>query len=73
MLDEDFVSKLLAAFGKINGEIDEKGGEFDFRYALVDYLFRDVLGWTRKAGEGHLKIERERKDILFKRCIYTIL
>jgi len=65
MLDEDFVSKLLAAFGKIKGEIDEKGGEFDFRYALVDYLFRDVFGWTRKAGEGHLKIERERKDILF--------
>ena len=65
MLDEEFISKILEAFGKINGEIDEKGGEFDFRYALVDYLFRDVLGWSRKTGEGHFKIERERKDILF--------
>ena len=34
-------------------------------YTLVDYLFRNVLGWSRKEGEGHFKIERERKDILF--------
>jgi len=65
MSETEFVSKVLEAFSKIKGEIDEKGGEFDFRYALVDYLFRDVLGWSRKAGGGHFKIERERKDILF--------
>jgi len=65
MSETEFVSKVLEAFSKIKGEIDEKGGEFDFRYQLVDYLFRDVLGWGQKEGEGHFKVERERKDILF--------
>lgn len=65
MSETEFVSKVLEAFSKIKGEIDEKGGEFDFRYRLVDYLFRDVLGWGQKEREGHFKVERERKDILF--------
>ncbi len=39
MSETEFVSKVLGAFSKIKGEIDEKGGEFDFRYTLVDYLF----------------------------------
>ena len=65
MFETEFVSKVLEAFSKIKGEIDEKGGEFDFRYRLVDYLFRDVLGWGQKEREGHFKVERERKDILF--------
>ena len=32
MSETVFVSKVLGAFSKIKGEIDEKGGEFDFRY-----------------------------------------
>jgi len=60
-----FVSKVLDAFSKIKEEIDEKGGEFDFRYRLVDYLFKDILGWLGKEGEGLFKWERERKDVLF--------
>ena len=63
--EREIVSKIVEAFSKIKEEIDEKGGEFDFRYALVEYLFRDVFGWTREEGKGHLKIERERKDVLF--------
>jgi len=52
----------LEAFSKIKGEIDDKRGEFNFRYRLVDYHFKDVLGWSGKEGEGHFKWERERKD-----------
>lgn len=63
--EENFINKVLAAFSKIKSEIDEEGGEFDFRYALVDHLFRDVFGWMREEGKGHFRIERERKDILF--------
>lgn len=64
-LEGEFVSKAVEAFAKIKGEIDEKSGEFDFRYSLADYFLKDVLGWTREEGKGHFKIERERKDILF--------
>ena len=41
--EREIVSKIVEAFSKIKEEIDEKGGEFDFRYALVEYLFRDVV------------------------------
>ena len=65
MFEPEFVSKVLEAFSKIKGETDEKGGEFNFRYRLADYLFRDVLGWSRKAGDGHFNVEDDRKDLLF--------
>ena len=60
----EFISNILEAFGKIKAEIDKKGGEFDFRYSLADYLLKEVLGWTRDEGKGHFKIERERKDVI---------
>jgi type I restriction-modification system DNA methylase subunit len=65
MSETEFVSKVLEAFSKIKGETDEKGGEFDFRYRLAVYLFRDVLGWSREAGKGHFNFEDDRKDLLF--------
>ncbi|UYZ39531.1 MAG: N-6 DNA methylase [Candidatus Methanospirare jalkutatii] len=64
MFDRDFVSKVCEAFAKIRAEIDERGGEFDFRHSFANYLLGEVLGWTRNEGEGHYKIERERKDII---------
>ena len=64
MFDRDFVSKVCEAFAKIRAEIDERGGEFDFRHSFANYLLGEVLEWTRNEGEGHYKIERERKDII---------
>lgn len=60
MFDRDFVSKVCEAFAKIRAEIDEKGGEFDFRHSFANYLLGKVLGWTRNEGEGHYKIDRKR-------------
>ncbi len=71
----DFVQKTVDAFSKIKGEIDEKGGELDFRYSLATCFLRDVLGWTRKKGEGHF-VTREREDILLfddsNRCVALV-
>ncbi|MCX2819046.1 N-6 DNA methylase [Haladaptatus sp. F3-133] len=55
---------MYEAFVKVSEEIDEEGSEFDFRYSLVDHLFTDALGWTREEGEGHVKFEEDRKDVL---------
>jgi hypothetical protein len=48
---EEFIPNILEAFGKIKAEIDEKGGEFDFRYSFADYFLKEVLGWTREEGD----------------------
>jgi len=64
LLDSEFVNKLLAAFKEIDEEIDKGGGEFDYRYSFADHILKDVLGWTRKMGEGHFRVEKERKDIV---------
>ena len=52
------------AIVSLHGEIREEGGEFDFRYSLVDHLFTDALGWSRTEGEGHVNFEDDRKDVL---------
>ena len=48
---EEFISNILEAFSKIKAEIDEKGEEIDFRYSLVDYFLKEVLGWMREEGD----------------------
>ena len=55
---------LHQAIVALHEEIREEGGEFDFRYSLVDHLFTDALGWSRKVGEGHVNFEDDRKDLL---------
>ena len=71
----DFVKDVIDAFSKLKREIDEKGGELDFRYSLADCVLRNVLGWGRKKGEGHFVI-RELEDILLfddqNRCVALI-
>jgi hypothetical protein len=74
-MPRDFVKDVLDAFSKIGREIDEKGGEHDFRFSLADRLLREVLGWGRKKGEGHF-VTRELEDILLfddsNRCVAII-
>lgn len=70
-----FIEKVIEAFSKLKGEIDEKRGELDFRHSLANYFLRDVLGWGRKKGEGHYEI-RELEDIRlfdsYNRCVALI-
>ncbi|WGI17955.1 N-6 DNA methylase [Methanonatronarchaeum sp. AMET-Sl] len=61
---QNFPKKVFDSFSEIYEEIDESGGEFDFRYSLAKSFLEGVLGWKRKKGEGHFKVEEERKDIL---------
>ncbi len=61
---DEFISKIFEAFQKIDNEIDKEGGEFDYRFSLSKHILEDLLGWTRKEGEGHFRIEEERKDII---------
>jgi type I restriction-modification system DNA methylase subunit len=63
-MSDDFLSQVHEAFVNVKEEIDEEGSEFDFRYSLVDHLFTDALGWRRNEGEGHVKFEEDRKDVL---------
>ena len=63
-MSDTLVPKLHRAIVALHGEIREEGGEFDFRYSLVDHLFTDALGWSRTEGEGHVNFEDERKDVL---------
>ncbi|WEL27343.1 Eco57I restriction-modification methylase domain-containing protein [Haloferax volcanii] len=64
---DDFVSDVRDALVSISEEIDEEGGEFDFRYSLVDHLFVNALGWTREEGQGHVRVgvRGDRNDVLF--------
>ncbi|MBU4491822.1 MAG: type I restriction enzyme HsdR N-terminal domain-containing protein, partial [Euryarchaeota archaeon] len=64
MSEFEFLDRLLAALSRIREEITEGGGEFDFRYSLSRHLIEGVLIWSRKKGEGHFEIEKERKDIV---------
>ncbi len=61
---DEFISKIFEAFQRIDNEIDKEGGEFDYRFSLSKHILEDLLGWTRKEGEGHFRIEEERKDII---------
>ena len=70
MLESEFLDKMLNAFSKLREEISEEGGEFDFRYSLSTHLIGDALGWSRKKGEGHFEVEKERKDIRYKTCLF---
>ncbi len=65
MPENEFVSRILDGFSKVKDEIDEKGGEWDFRYSLGRHILEDIFSWSRKVRDGHFKIERDRKDILF--------
>lgn len=42
-MSDEFVSALQDSFRRIYDEIRDEGGEFDFRYSLVDHLFTDAL------------------------------
>ena len=59
------IDALHEAIVALYEEIREEGGEFDFCYSLVDHLFTDARGWSRKVGEGHVNFEDDRKDLLF--------
>ncbi len=61
---DEFILKIVEAFQKIDIEIDKEGGEFDYRFSLSKHILEDLLGWTRKEGKGHFRIEEERKDII---------
>jgi type I restriction-modification system DNA methylase subunit len=61
---DEFILKIVEAFQKIDSEIDKEGGEFDYRFSLSKHILEDLLGWTRKEGKGHFRIEEERKDII---------
>lgn len=64
VMSEAALSTLREAFSRIHREVREGGSEFDFRYSLVDHLFTDALGWSRTAGDGHVTVEEDRKDVL---------
>lgn len=59
-----FATRVLEGFKDVLKEIGEQGGEFDFRYSLATCLLQKALNWKRKEGEGHFRIEQERKDIV---------
>jgi hypothetical protein len=61
---DEFISKIFEALQKIDNEIDKEGGEFDYRFSLSKHILEELLGWTRKEGQGHFRIEEERKDII---------
>ena len=58
------LQNLHDAFVSVSDEIRQEGGEFDFRFSLVDHLFTDALDWSRTVGEGHVNFEDDRKDVL---------
>lgn len=61
---DDFIVKTIEAFKTVDSQIDSEGGEFDYRYSLCDNFIEGVLGWTRRAREGHYRVEKDRKDII---------
>jgi hypothetical protein len=63
-MSETTLRTLHDTFLTVSNEIREEGGEFDFRFSLVDHLFADALGWSRTVGEGHVNFEDDRKDVL---------
>lgn len=63
-MSETSIQTLHDAFVAVSDEIRQEGGEFDFRFSLVDHLFTDALGWSRTVGEGHVNFEDDRKDVL---------
>lgn len=63
-MSDPLLKDLHAAFVTLHDEIREEGGEFDFRFSLVNRLFIDALGWSRSVGEGHVNFEDDRKDVL---------
>lgn len=60
-MSSEFLSTLHDALVTLHSEIREEGGEFDFRYSLVDHVFTDALEWSHtERGSRQLRVGNER-------------
>lgn len=60
----EFIGKIIEAFKTLANQIEEKGGEFDFRHSFANLVLQEALDWRREKGKGHYRIERDRKDVI---------
>ncbi len=60
----EFIGKMIETFKLLRNQIEEKGGEFDFRHSFANLVLQKAFGWKREEGKGHYRIERDRKDVI---------